>query len=104
MYVIFLPNMERICLIFLKAFLSPPTITDNSPDMAPFSPPDTGASIKKAFFIFKALLISFVASGEMVLMSITHEPFFKLESNPFFPITTDFTSFVLGKLVIIVSA
>ena len=36
---------------------------DSSPEMAPASPPDTGASIKKTPFLFKVALIFFVPSG-----------------------------------------
>ena len=90
-------KVDNKLFILLYIFLLPPTIIDKSPLMAPISPPETGASIKKTFLVFSFLETSFVVSGDIVLISIIIVFFCRLCHNPFLLSTTFFTSLEFGK-------
>ena len=78
---------------------SPPTMMLSVPSIAPFSPPDTGASSRPTPLSANRPAISRVTSGEMVLMSMTIVPSAAPWITPFSPSSTSRTSGVSETLV-----
>ena len=76
MWMIFsaLPIAARIGRTRANAASSPPTMIDSVALMAPISPPLTGASSIDAPFSATCAASRSVATGEMLLMSMTTAP------------------------------
>src|SRR5262245_26070593 len=83
-----------------SASSSPPTIIVNVPSIAPFSPPETGASSQNRPFDLASSASSRVTCGEIVLISMMIAPGFAEANMPSSPRATDTTS---GESVTIVT-
>jgi hypothetical protein len=86
-----------------KTDLSPPTMIESAPSIAPFSPPDTGASSIGTPLAANACPIFWETIGEIVDMSAKTSPGFTPSMMPSVPRATDSTSGELGSMVITTS-
>ena len=77
---------------------------ESVPSMAPFSPPDTGASSMSTPRAARSAAIWRVTRGEMVLMSITVKPGLAPPTTPFSPRITCRTSGVSETQITTISA
>ncbi len=95
----FLPIKSKKGFTASNVSLGPPTMIVSVPAFAPTSPPDTGAS---RYFDPSALIFvanSFVAIGEIELMSTTTWPLPRPLATPFSPNRTRSTSGVSGTMM-----
>src|SRR5262249_2760577 len=86
-----------------RALASPPTIIVSVPSIAPFSPPDTGASSQNSPFDLASSASSRVTCGEIVLMSMMIDPGFAAANMPFSPRATATTSGESVTIVMMIS-
>ena len=100
----FLPISSNNGKTFSNVFAGPPTMIDRVALRAPTSPPETGASrySQPSALIFCAN--TFVAIGEMELMSTTTWPWLRPAATPFSANNTASTSGVSGTIVMTMSA
>ena len=84
-----------------KTVLLPPTIMAKVPDIAPGSPPLTGASSSSIPFFLHSEYTFFATIGLIELISIITDPDCAPSKTPFVPKTTFSTSGPSGSIVII---
>jgi len=77
----------------------PPTINVSWPNLAAFTPPDTGASMNTFPCASANAATVLDACGSTVLLSISKEPFFPDFKIPFFPLYTSSIHAVFGNIV-----
>src|SRR5437899_10929764 len=87
-----------------NAAWSPPAMIDSEALIAPISPPLTGASSIVAPFSATIFASRWVATGEMLLMSITIAPRCTVDSTPSAAVITSSTSGVSGTIVMMMVA
>ena len=98
------PMHSRIGRTRARASLSPPTMMESVALMAPTSPPLTGASIMVPPLAATSAARRRVATGEMLLMSITTVPVAIVSRMPAGPAITASTSGVSGTIVMMMLA
>ena len=98
--VIVLPIAWKIGSAASNTALSPPTMIESAPSIAPFSPPDTGASSIATPLASSALPIFCDTMGEIVDMSRKIRPGRAPSMMPSGPSATCSTSGELGSIVI----
>src|SRR5204862_195981 len=98
-YVIVLPMAWKIGSTVSNTALSPPAMMESAPSMAPFSPPDTGASNILTPLASSVLPIFWLTIGEIVDISTKSSPGRAPSTTPFFPSATTSTSGELGSIV-----
>ena len=96
-----LPMPSRIGRTRVNAASFPPTMIDSVALIAPISPPLTGASSSVAPFSAASPAKRFVATGEMLLMSMITAPRWTADRTPSAPVRTSSTSLVSGSIVMI---
>ena len=94
-----LPIASKTGRAFSKASASPPTIIVSVPSIAPFCPPETGASSQNNPLDSASAASSCVTLGEIVDISMIIVPGFAVAKIPFSPCATAMTS---GESVTIV--
>jgi hypothetical protein len=99
-WVIVFPIAWKIGKALSKTALSPPTMIDSAPSIAPFSPPDTGASSIFTDLAASAAPTFWETSGEIVDMSSRIMPGRAPSITPSRPSTTCSTSGEFGSIVI----
>ena len=101
--MILVPMHSNTSLHSSNAFLSPPTIIDKVPFLAPISPPDTGASKALISLDLASSYILIDNLGLVVVISITVLPSLALANIPLSPKYTSSTSLGYPTIVIIIS-
>ena len=102
--VMFLPILSNNGFTFAKAASLPPTMMVRLAALAPTSPPDTGASRYSQPSALIRLAKSFVATGEIELMSTTILPAVRADATPSLPNRTSSTCGVSGTMMKMMSA
>jgi hypothetical protein len=97
--VIVLPMAWKIGRTFSKVALSPPTMIESAPSMAPFSPPETGASSIATPLASSAVPTFLETIGEIVDMSAKIRPRRAPSTMPLGPSATSSTSGEFGSIV-----
>ncbi len=86
-----------------KSAFSPPTMMDRAASIAPFSPPETGASSMRTPFAPSAFPTFWETSGEIVDMSAKSCPRLTLSMRPSLPSATSSTSGEFGSIAMMTS-